>query len=312
MKVLVTGGAGFIGSHLVDALIGKGHEVAVYDNLSSGRMDFLSQHKKNPAFKFVKGDLLDLDSLCKSVEGADIVFHLAANPDARAAIRDTSVDLKLETIATHNVLEAMRRNNVGKIVFSSSGTVYGDTKGVAADEDYGPMFPISLYGAGKMSCEGLISAFGETFGFQSWIFRFTNIVGPRATHGVIYDFVRKLKANPKELHVLGNGTQAKPYLHVSDCVGGILFGLENAKGKLNYYHLAVEGATTVRKIAEWTVKYYGSNARITYESENRGWPGDIPQVYLGTSKAQKLGWHASMTTDGAAERSVREVVSELK
>jgi len=312
MKVLVTGGAGFIGSHLVDVLIGKGHEVLVFDNLSSGRMEFLKQHKKNPAFKFVKGNLLDLESISKQMKGVEMVFHLAANPDARAAIRDTSIDLNLETIATYNVLEAMRRNDVGRIIFSSSGTVYGDAFSKPLAEDYGPLFPISLYGAGKLASEGLISAFGGTFGFQAWIFRFTNIVGPRATHGVIYDFVNKLKINPNELQVLGNGTQAKPYLHVSDCVGGILFGLDHAKDKLNCYHLAVEGATSVRKIAEWTAKYYGTNPKIIYGTEDRGWPGDISQVLLDTAKAQKLGWHASMTSDQAAERSVREVVAEMK
>jgi UDP-glucose 4-epimerase len=312
VKVLVTGGAGFIGSQLVDALVGKGHEVTVFDNLSSGRMDFLQQHMKNPAFGFVKGDLLEKGAVGKHMKGVDMVFHLAANPDARAAIRDTSIDLNLETIATYNVLEAMRRNDVRKIIFSSSGTVYGDAFSKPLAEDYGPLFPISLYGAGKLASEGLVSAFCGTFGFQAWIYRFTNIVGPRATHGVIYDFVNKLKANPKELQVLGNGTQAKPYLHVSDCVGGILFGLEHAKDRVNCYHLAVEGATSVRKIADWTAKYYGSGPKIIYGTDDHGWPGDISQVLLDTSKAKKLGWHASMTSDQAAERAVREVVAEMK
>jgi UDP-glucose 4-epimerase len=229
MSCFISGGAGFIGSHLVDKLIAQGCKVTVFDNLSSGRKDFLSQHSNNPAFKLIQGDLLETDKLKKAIKAHDVVFHLAANPDARRGIEDTSLDLKLETIATYNVLESMRVNKIDKIVFSSSGTIYGETPVIPLPENYGPVLPISLYGAGKLACEGLISAFCSTFDMQAWIFRFANIVGSRTTHGVIYDFINKLKRNPHELEILGDGTQCKPYLHVSDCVNAILFAYKESQ-----------------------------------------------------------------------------------
>ncbi len=222
MKCFVTGGAGFIGSHLVDKLLDEDNQVTVYDNFSSGKLEFIQHHIQNPAFKYIKADLLDANTLKRALAGHDIVFHFSANPDARWGIENTKLDLEQETIATYNVLECMRVNCIRKIVFASSGTIYGETPVMPLSEDYGPVLPISLYGAGKLASESMISAFCHTFGMQAWLFRLANIVGPRTTHGVIFDFINKLKLNPHELEILGDGTQCKPYLHVQDCVAGIL------------------------------------------------------------------------------------------
>jgi UDP-glucose 4-epimerase len=213
MRYFVTGGAGFIGSHLVDRLIRKG-EVTVYDNLSSGKREFIQHHLDNPDFSFIQADLLDFNRLIREMGEHDVVFHLAANPDARLGIQDTTLDLKQETLVTFNVLEAMRSNHIKKIVFSSSGTIYGETPKIPLPEDYGPILPISLYGAGKVASEALITAFCHTFDMQGWIYRFANIVGSRGTHGVIFDFIHKLNKNPSRLEILGDGTQEKPYLSV--------------------------------------------------------------------------------------------------
>ena len=201
MKAFVTGGAGFIASHLVDRLMESVNNVTVFDNFSSGKMDFIKNHLNNDKFKLIKGDLLNRAEINRSMYDHDIVFHFAANPDARLGISQTDLDLKLETIATYNVLESMRKNNIKKIVFSSSGTIYGDTPIIPISEDYGPVLPISLYGAGKVASECLISAFCGTFDMQAWIFRFANIIGDRATHGVIYDFVNKLLNDPHRLEI---------------------------------------------------------------------------------------------------------------
>ena len=205
MKAFVTGGAGFIGSHLVENLIYKDYSVTVYDNLSSGKKQFIEKHLKNENFKFIEADLLDLNRLKKEIKGNDVVFHIAANPFVRLGEQYTDLDLKQGIISTYNVLEAMRLTDIKKIVFSSSGVVYGETTASTISETYGPTMPISFYGAGKLGAEGLISAFCGTFGFQAWIYRFANVVGFRGTHGVIVDFINKLRKNPKELEILGDG-----------------------------------------------------------------------------------------------------------
>ena len=225
MKILVTGGAGFIGSHLADRLVGDGGDVTVYDDLSSGKVSHIQHHIGKSYFKFVQADLADTKTLNLAMKGHDAVFHLAANPDAREGIKNPALDLKIGTIATFNVLEAMRKTGVKKIVFSSSGTVTGDTPAMPVTEEFGPLLPISLYGASKLAGEGLMSAYCHVFEMQTYIFRFANIIGPRATHGVIYDFIKKLRKNPQELEILGDGSQAKPYLLVEDCLEGIFCAL---------------------------------------------------------------------------------------
>ena len=310
-KVFVTGGAGFIGSHLVDRLIHFG-EVTVYDNFSSGKKEFIQHHLNKPNFRLIEDDLLNFRRLLQEIKGADLVFHLAANPEARSGIENTRLDLEQETLVTYNVLEAMRQNGVKRIVFASSGTVYGDLGDIPASEDYGPLLPISLYGAGKLACEGLISGFCGTFGMQSWIFRFSNVVGKRATHGVIYDFVHKLLKNPAELEILGDGKQSKPYLQVSDCVEGILFGFQNSKQPVNLYNLGTEDFTSVTSIAELVVqKMELENIAVRYKGGRRGWPGDVPNVRFNIERIRKLGWTPRLGSTLAAQQAVAEIVGEI-
>lgn len=311
MKCFITGGAGFIGSHLLDRLMAEGNYVSVYDNFSVGKMEFIKQHIKSDRFKLIQADLLDLPVLKKSIIGCDIVFHLAANPEARWGIENTELDLKQETIVTYNVLEAMRAGDVRKIVFSSSGTIYGETPPMPIPENYGPVFPISLYGAGKLASEGLISAFCGTFGMQAWIYRFANVVGSRATHGVIYDFINKLRQNPTELEILGDGNQCKPYLHVGDCVDGILFGLSNAHDNLNVFNLGCTTVTNVNNIARILIEEIGLNkVTFRYTGGDRGWPGDVPQFMCNVEKASKLGWKAKHTSDEAVRKAIREILGK--
>ncbi len=311
MRFFVTGGAGFIGSHLVDKLISHG-DVTVYDNLSSGRKEFIRHHLDKPYFSFIQADLLDLERLTKEMVDYDVVFHLAANPDARLGFDDTSLDLKQETIVTYNVLEAMRINGIKKIVFSSSGTIYGETPVIPLFEDYGPVLPISLYGAGKVASEALITAFCHTFDMQCWIYRFANIVGKRGTHGVIFDFIHKLKKNPNELEILGDGTQQKPYLSVEDCVEGMLFGFQNSNERVNFFNLGCESTTDVSSIARMVVEEMGlKNAKFKYTGGDRGWPGDVPQVRFNTEKMEKLGWEPEYSSDQAVKRAIKFMIEEI-
>lgn len=311
MKIFVTGGAGFIGSHLVDRLMAEGNYVTVFDNLSSGRKEFLKQHLSNDRFTLVKEDLLCLGKVKSAIAGHDTVFHLAANPDARLGISNTELDLKQETIVTYNVLEAMRVNQIRRIVFASSGTIYGETPIIPLPEKYGPVLPISLYGAGKLACEGLISAFCSVFDMQAWIFRFANIIGNRATHGVIYDFINKLKQDPSELEILGDGSQRKPYVHVDDCIDGLLFGFRASQDKTNLFNLGCATTTTVSTIAKLVVKEMKLvNVQFKYKGGDRGWPGDVPKVRLNVRKVNKLGWRAKNTSDEAIKKAIRDIINE--
>ena len=311
MKYFVTGGAGFIGSHLVDKLIQMG-EVKVYDNLSSGKKEFIQHHFSNPEFSFVCVDLLDLDKLKKEMAGFDAVFHLAANPDASLGIKNTDLDLKQETIATYNVLESMRINNIKKIIFSSSGTIYGETPVIPLPEDYGPVLPISLYGAGKVASEALITAFCNTFDMQCWIYRFANIVGDRGTHGVIYDFIHKLKKNPKELLILGDGTQEKPYLWVEDCVEGMIFGFKHSSSQINLFNLGTNSSIDVNSIARMVVEEMGlENVKFKYTGGNRGWRGDVPQVRFDVKKMSRLGFGARYSSEEATRMTIKVLIKEI-
>ncbi len=310
MKAFVTGGAGFIGSHLIDRLIAGGNQVTVYDNFSSGKMEFIDCHMNSDGFKLVRADLLELRDLGNILPGHDIVFHLAANPDVRWGLSDTALDLQQQTIATRNVLEVMRQGGVYKMVFASSSTVYGETPVKPLSENYGPLLPASLYGASKLACEGLISAFCHCYNMQAWLFRFGNVVGSRATHGVIFDFIKKLNQNPGELEILGDGEQSKPYLHVDDCVDGILFGLKNANGRVNLFNLGCSSTTKVKTIAETLVAAMGmSGVKFRYTGGSRGWPGDVPQVRFNVDKMSRLGWMAKYTSDEAVRRAIDDILA---
>jgi UDP-glucose 4-epimerase len=316
---LVTGGAGFIGSHLVDSLLADAAttEVRVLDNFSSGRREHLIQHEKNPKLKIHAFELLDFDKIAPCFQGVDQVFHLAANPDARWGIDNTRLDLEQETIVTYNVLEAMRRSRVPRIVFSSSGTVYGDVGTTVTNENFGPCLPVSLYGAGKVASEGLISAFCGTFGMRAIIFRFGNIVGERTTHGVIYDFLRQLAKNPADLKVLGNGYQAKPYGYVRDLVDGLMFGkaccsrLEPSRSDV--FNLAPDGATSVRFIAAELIRQLGfaERTQLHYGESTQGWPGDVPQSRMDSSKLKKAGFSLARTSDEAVRLAIQRILGWL-
>jgi len=307
---LVIGGAGFIGSHLVDRLVERG-PVTVFDNMSVGKREFIAEHLDSGRAKLVVGELLDFDAVADVVRDHDVVFHLAANPEARWGLDNPRLDLEQGTIATWNVLEAMRRAQVGKLVFSSSGTVYGDTEAVCAEADLGQL-PISLYGASKLAGESLVSAFVECFGLSAWIYRFGNVVGPRGTHGAALDFLNKLKKSTVELEVLGDGAQAKPYVFVTDCVAGILFGLDNAKQRLNVYNIAPPDFTSVRRIAELCVAASPyPQATIRYTGGDRGWPGDVPKSRLDPEGLAKLGFRVSRDSDTAVQQAVAALAREV-
>ena len=309
-RYFVVGGAGFIGSHLVEALIERG-PVTVYDNLSVGKREFLAGPLSTNSCQLVIGDALDLDSLTRAMQGHDVVFHLAANPEARWGLSNTRLDLEQGTIATWNTLDAMRRTGAKQLVFSSSGTVYGDTPKSCAEEDLGSL-PITLYGASKFAGEALISAYAECFGVQAWIYRFGNVVGPRGTHGAALDFLKKLQDKKTELEVLGDGHQAKPYVFVTDCVAGILFGLDRATERVNIYNIAPPDYTSVRRIAELCVAASPyKDASIRYTGGERGWPGDVPHSRLNPDKLDALGWQVSRTSDEAVSQAVLALAGEV-
>ena len=319
MTCLVTGGAGFIGSHLIDALLADESvgEIRVLDNFSSGRREHLAHLQNNPRLKVHQVELLDLEKILPHFQGVTTVFHLAANPDARWGIDNTRLDLEQETIVTYNVLESMRRNQVPQIVFSSSGTVYGDVGTTVTHENLGPCLPVSLYGAGKVACEGLISGFCGTFGLRAVIFRFGNIIGERTTHGAVFDFIRQLAKNPGELKVLGNGHQAKPYVYVRDLVQGLMFGKKKcgtlAASQFDVFNLAPGGATSVRFIAEDLVAQLGfaGRTKINYGDTAQGWPGDVAQSRMDSGKLAKAGFSLPRSSDEAVRLAISRIIEWL-
>lgn len=304
-KCFVTGGAGFIGSNLVDALLKQGHEVTVYDNLSTGNLEFLWDASTHKHFRFIEADLHDLQSLNAGMQGSDIVFHLAANADVRFGPDHPRRDLEQNTIATHNVLEAMRLQQVRQIVFSSTGSVYGEADVIPTPED--APFPIqtSLYGASKLASEALITAYSEAFNIQSFIYRFVSILGERYTHGHVYDFYAKLQKNPQQLHILGNGTQRKSYLYVQDCIDAILLSLEISEQKINVFNLGTDEYCTVNDSATWIAEYLNLRPEFTYSGGDRGWIGDNPFIYLDCSKIRALGWNPKYTIKESVVKTVQ-------
>lgn len=312
-KAFVTGGAGFIGSNLSELLVRQGYHVTVFDNLVLGRVAFIEHLIDQGSCTFIQGDLLNMSSLLTALPGHDVVFHMAANSDIGLGGRVTDHDLKNGTLATYHVLEAMRQTGVSEIIFASTSAIYGESAAIPTHEDQGPLFPISFYGASKLACEGLMSAFAHNYNFKVWIFRFGNIVGKNGTHGAVVDFIRKLRKNPRQLEILGNGKQAKPYLHVSDCVDGMFFGFQNLHESLNYVHLSSPGATSVDRIANSVIRHMGlRDVEMLYTGGDRGWPGDVPQVRLSPDKFSKVGWKSRFTSDEAVEVAVSELVEQIQ
>ena len=309
---LVTGGAGFIGSHLVDSLVAQGKRVRVLDNFSSGREEFLSHHSDSGMVEIVRADLLDLESVKSAMKGVETVHHMAANPDIRLGTEVTDTDLRQGTIATYNVLESMRLAGVGRISFSSSSAVYGEAVQMPTPETYGPIKPISLYGASKLASEALITAWCGTFGAKAWIHRFANIVGPRGTHGVIYDFVHKLRADPTRLEVLGDGLQEKSYMSAEDCVSAMLHLVNGVDEEVNLYNLGTGDTCSVRRIAEIVVEESGlDGVSIEYTGGERGWAGDVPKTSLEVQCLLSTGFVPNMQSEAAIRHSTRALIDEI-
>ena len=305
MKAFVSGGAGFIGSNLVDRLLDLGHEVTVYDNLSTGLLQFLEYARDFDCFRLVKGDLLDEDSLSEAITGHEFVFHLAANADVRFGTEHPRRDLEQNTIVTYNILEAMRNHGIRKIAFASTGSVYGEATVIPTPED--APFPIqtSLYAASKLAGEGMIAAYCEGFGFQSWIFRFVSILGERYTHGHVFDFYRELKQNPSRLEVLGNGKQRKSYLYIQDCIDAILLALEKSNESVNVLNLGVDGYCEVNDSIGWICEELGVSPKLEYSGGDRGWIGDNPFIFLDTRKIRDLGWKPKLSIQDGVRKTIQ-------
>ncbi|HEX2060181.1 MAG TPA: NAD-dependent epimerase/dehydratase family protein [Thermoanaerobaculia bacterium] len=314
MKILVTGAAGFIASNLIPRLLRRGDVVAGADNFFLGKRAYVV---RDPNFTFHEIDLLELDRVVDLMREfqPDRIWHLAANSDISYGTKYTDFDLKGGTLVTYNVLEAMRRTDVKEIVFSSSGAVYGEPSVMPTPEDYGPILPISLYAASKVACETLITAFAHNYDIRAWIYRFGNIVGPNPTHGVIHDFVLRLREDPTRLTVLGDGSQAKPYVYVEDCLDGMEFGVEHAKEHVAVHNLAVDDQTSVREITEWTIEAMGidrANIDVQYGDSPRGWRGDVPYVKLDTTRMTRLGWKPKRSSSEAVRQAIADTVAQFR
>jgi len=307
----ITGGAGFIGSHLVDRLVAEGQQVTVYDNLSLSSTDDIKHHFGKENFKFIQADLLDFDALKEAMKEQEIIWHLGANTDISGGNKITDYDLKNCTIATWNVLEAMRQLGLKKILFSSSATVYGDVPPISLSESYGPLLPISLYGAGKLAGEGLVSAYSHLFGIRAWIFRFANVVGARMDHGVIFDFIQKLRKNPKELEILGDGKQEKPFFLVEDCIGGMIVAFNKGIKDCDIYNLGSDSFTSVTRVAQIVIEATGlKEVKLKYTGGKRGWPGDVPITRFNIDKMKRLGWQPRYDSDGAVKEAARRLLKQ--
>ncbi len=316
-RVLVTGGAGFIGSHLVDKLMENKNHTRVFDNLSGGSPENVKRWLNNRGFEFHKGDLLSRQDTEKAVENCEAVFHLAANPEVRLSSVSPDVHFEQNVVATYNLLEAARKSGTAKsFVFTSSSTVYGEASQIPTPEDYAPLEPISVYGASKMASEALIMAYAHTYGFDAVIYRLANIIGPRSGHGVIHDFIEKLRRNPHELEVLGDGTQAKSYLYVDDCVEAMLFSYERSSRCVEVYNLGSDDRIDVNSIARIVVEEMGlRDVSFRYTGGvdgGRGWKGDIKYMLLDVDRLGSLGWKSRLNSVEAVTKTVKDMLRELR
>jgi UDP-glucose 4-epimerase len=307
MKAIVTGGAGFIGSHLVDRLIKEGYEVSVVDNMYAGHMDNLKQHSGSPLLKVHKVDIKEADELNKIFKGHDVVFHLAAQANIRKSVIDHRSDLDNNLIGTLNIIDAMLKNNIYDLVFASTSAVYGAASLRPTPEDYSP-YQTSLYGASKLACEAFTEAYTEFSPLRFWAFRFANVVGERCRRGVIWDFTHKLMNNSSELEILGDGKQSKEYFHVKDCVEGIMIGYRKAKEKVNIFNLGLDEQTLVDRVADLVIqemKLDKLKVKRKYSGGPRGWIGDNPVVELSIKRIKSLGWKQSVPSEEAIRSTAR-------
>ena len=313
-KYVIVGGAGFIGSHFIDRLLGDAgvEVVTIYDNFSSGREWHYEHHLQDVRLKVVRGEVSNLDALTTAVKGHDVVIHLASNPDIARAATEPEVDFYQGTVLTNNVVEAMRRAGVPRLLYASGSGVYGDLGEVEAQEDYGPLIPVSTYGASKLSGEALIASYCYMFGLTACAFRFGNVVGPRQTHGVGFDFVRRLVADPTKLRILGDGTQSKSYIHVTDVVSAVLLANQRSTQPFRPFNVATGDYITVREIADLAVDVLALRTRPEYEftGGNRGWKGDVPIVRLNTDRIQSLGWVCKNNTAAALRASLESLLAD--
>jgi len=312
LNVLITGGAGFIGSHLVDTFITKGANVCVIDDLSSGRLENIKRWLKMPHFTFVCSNLLKHNNLSKIVRNYEILFHLAANPEVRVGLMSPNIHFNQNVVATFKLLEAIRKSdNVKVFLFTSSSTVYGEASYIPTPESYAPLKPISVYGATKLACEALLTAYSHTYGFRAIIYRLANVIGPRSTHGVLYDFIQKLRRNPKELEILGDGTQTKSYLHVTDCIKAMLVGLEKSRKPIEIFNVGSEDQIDVKTIAKIVIEemaLQGVKIIFTGGIEGKGWKGDVKNMLLDISKLKTLGWKPELNSEQAVRQTTREIL----
>ena len=309
MKYFITGGVGFIGSNITNYLLNDlNNTITIYDNFSNGKLSFI-RNKDSLNLRILKGDILDLPNLIIAMSNCDCVIHLAANADIAASANQTDLDLNQTTIGTFNILESMRKNGVKNLIYSSGSGVYGDIGDFCPDENYGPLFPISLYGATKLSAEALISSFSHLFNFKAKIFRFANVIGPNQTHGVGYDFVNKLRSNPNKLSVLGNGNQSKSYIHVTDVISAIMIVNQLDDSHLSVYNVGTGDYITVRDIAEIVINEMNLNStKVEFGDTTFGWQGDVPIVRLNDNKIRLLGWQPKFDSKQAMVMSIREMI----
>lgn len=315
-RVFLTGGAGFIGSHVVDALLAQGYHVTAYDNLSNGRRAFIERHLDAPNFRFVEADCLDAERLAAEMRGHDLVWHLAANTDIIRSHEKPSRDLRDCVTATFNVVEAMRQTGIVPLLFSSTGAVYGDLcRDVAMSEGAGPLLPMSTYAAGKIGSEAFIAAYCHVYGLRAWMFRFGNVIGARLTHGVIFDFINKLRRDPGELLILGDGTQEKNYFLVEECIEGIAFGFRRipmtAERPCDIFNLGTSTVTRVTEIARIVIEEMGlADVKVRIAGTARAWPGDQPRVHITVDRMREQGWRARRTSDEAVRVAVRRMLDK--
>ncbi len=315
-RVFLTGGAGFIGSHVVEALLPQGYEVTVYDNLSNGRREFIEPHLKHPAFHFIEADVVDLDVLTESMRGHDLIWHLSANTDIIGSHEQPDRDLRDCVVGTFSVVEAMRQCGIQPLLFASTGAVYGALcEDESVSEEAGPLLPVSTYGAGKIGSEAFISSYCHVYGLRAWMYRFGNVVGGRMTHGVIYDFIKKFQENPRSLLIRGDGRQEKNYFLVEECMDGMAWGYRNIPmtedKPCDVFNLGTTTITRVTLIAEIVREEMGlQDAEILIEGTKKAWPGDQPRVHFTVDKINALGWKTRHTSDESVRKAVRRMLEK--